>query len=67
MNKQRPPSEFETVSARDVRGSFLRELWKFVKHNKKWWLLPTLAVILLLGLLVLLSGTSLAPFIYSLF
>jgi hypothetical protein len=67
MNKQRPPSEFETVSARDVRGSFLRELWEFVKHNKKWWLLPTLAVILLLGLLVLLSGTSLAPFIYSLF
>jgi hypothetical protein len=67
MNKQRPPSEFEAVSAKDGRASFLRELWEFVKHNKKWWLLPTLAVILLLGLLVLLSGTSLAPFIYSLF
>jgi hypothetical protein len=68
MNKQRPPSEFETVSARDVRGSFLRELWEFVKHNKKWWLLPLLVTLLAFGLLIFLSsGTGLAPFIYTLF
>jgi len=42
-------------------------LWGFLKHNKKWWLLPLLLALLLLGLLVVLSGTGLAPFIYTLF
>jgi hypothetical protein len=67
MNHQRQPSEFETVPAKNIRVGFLRELWEFVKHNKKWWLLPILATILLLGLLILFSSTGLAPFIYTLF
>jgi hypothetical protein len=67
MNKERPPNEFESVPARNSRASFLRELWEFIKHNKKWWLLPILAMILLLGLSILFSSTALAPFIYSLF
>jgi hypothetical protein len=47
--------------------SFLSDLWSFLKTNKKWWLLPILAVILLIGLLALLSGSAAAPFIYTLF
>jgi len=45
----------------------LIEFWFFLKYNKKWWLLPIVLALLLLGVLVLLSGTALAPFIYPLF
>jgi hypothetical protein len=48
--------------------SLLEELWDFMKVRKKWWLLPPLIVILLVGsLLVFAQGSALAPFIYSLF
>ena len=43
------------------------ELIGFMSENKKWWLSPILLVVLLLGLLVLLGGSGVAPFIYSLF
>lgn len=42
------------------------KLWIFLRDNKKWWLLPILLVMLLLGVLLLLSGTGDAPFLYSL-
>lgn len=48
--------------------SILKELWEFAKHKKKYWLLPILAVLLLLGLLLFLTeGSAIAPFIYTLF
>jgi hypothetical protein len=65
--KERKPSEFERAAADQGRARFLGELWGFMKQNKKWWLLPLLVALLLFGLLVLLSGTGLAPFIYTLF
>ena len=43
------------------------EIWDLVKLNKSWWLMPILLAMLLFGALVLLSGTSAAPFIYTLF
>ncbi len=49
------------------RTGLLREFLSFLAHNKKWWLLPILIVLLLVGLLVVLGGTGLAPFIYTLF
>jgi hypothetical protein len=64
---ERKPSEFERAAAEQGRGNILGELWGFMKQNKKWWLLPLLVVLLVFGLLVLLSGTGLAPFIYTLF
>ncbi|HXT11016.1 MAG TPA: DUF5989 family protein [Candidatus Angelobacter sp.] len=66
MKKPNEPSVFEKT-APQYRGSFLRDLWYFLKTNKKWWLLPILVVFVLIGLLMLLSSTGLAPFIYSLF
>ena len=39
----------------------------FLKQNKKWWLMPILAVMLLPGLLVFLGGSGAAPFIYTLY
>jgi competence protein ComGC len=46
----------------------LKDLWNFLKERKKWWLLPVLIVLLLVGALIILSsGTSVAPFVYTLF
>ena len=48
--------------------SFLGELWQFLKARKKFWLLPIILVMLVLGgLLVLAQGSAVAPFIYTLF
>jgi hypothetical protein len=44
----------------------LREFGEFLLYNKKWWLIPIIVVLALLGLLVVLSNTA-APFIYPLF
>ncbi len=47
---------------------FLKELWAFMKVRKKFWLLPIIIVLLLLGaLLFLAQGSAVAPFIYTLF
>jgi hypothetical protein len=48
--------------------SFLKELWKFMRVRKKFWLAPILLVMALLGaLIVLAQGSAVAPFIYTLF
>ena len=44
--------------------SFLKELWLYMRSRKKFWLLPILIVMLLLGgLLILAQGSAVAPFI----
>jgi hypothetical protein len=47
-------------------GILIREVGAFAWHNKAWWIVPILVVMLLLGLLVFVGQTS-APFIYALF
>ena len=48
--------------------SLARELWAFMRVRKKWWLLPIIAVMLVVGmLLVFAQGSALAPFIYTIF
>ena len=50
------------------RLSILKELWDFMKTRKRWWLLPIVIMLILLGLLIVFTeGTALAPFIYTLF
>lgn len=50
------------------KWSILGELWHFMRVRKKWWLLPLLVIIVLLGLiLVVAQGSPLAPFIYTIF
>jgi len=53
--------------ASQPRIGFVREFLDFLLHNKKWWLAPIILVLLVVGLLVMLGGTSAAPFIYTLF
>jgi hypothetical protein len=44
------------------------EIWRFLKVRKKWWLLPIILMIALLGLLLVFAqGSALAPFIYTVF
>jgi hypothetical protein len=45
----------------------LSDLIQFMKENKKWWLIPIVAAVLLMGALIALGATSAAPFIYTLF
>jgi hypothetical protein len=51
-----------------ANSSLVRELWAFMRVRKKYWLLPILVVMVLVGtLLVFASGSALAPFIYTIF
>ncbi len=52
------------TARRDGLGS---ELWHFLRRTRKWWLTPILVVLLALGVLIILSSTAAAPFIYTLF
>jgi len=51
-----------------MKLDILKELWGFLMARKKWWLLPILVMLVLLGLLIVLTeGSAIAPFIYTLF
>jgi len=46
----------------------IREVWSFMRVRKKWWLLPIILVMVLVGLLLIFAqGSALAPFIYTIF
>ena len=46
----------------------LREFWEFFRVRKKFWLLPIIIILLLLGILIVFTESSaVAPFIYALF
>lgn len=48
--------------------NFIRQLWRFMRIRKKFWLLPILIMMVVLGgLVVLTKGSAIAPFIYTIF
>ena len=48
--------------------SFFAELWAFMRERKKYWLIPILVMMVIFGgLIVLVQGTAVAPFIYTIF
>jgi uncharacterized membrane protein YjdF len=50
------------------KARVLSQLWRLLLEERKYWLMPVVAVFLLFGLLIVFSQTSaLAPFIYTLF
>lgn len=59
-------SEMERLASQGDPG-LVAEFWDFIRHEGKWWLIPIVAVLLILGLLAFLSTTGLAPFIYPVF
>jgi drug/metabolite transporter superfamily protein YnfA len=47
---------------------FLKDFWNYLRERKKWWLMPVNIILLLFGILIILSsGSAIAPFIYTLF
>lgn len=51
-----------------AQASLGRELWQFMRVRKKFWLLPIIVIMVLVGgLLVFAQGSALAPFIYTIF
>lgn len=67
MSRQTTEFERAAQSKASQGGSTLGELWAFLANNKRWWMIPIVTVLLLFGVLVFLSGTAAAPFIYTLF
>ena len=59
-------NEFSEKASEKSRGP-AAEFLSFVLHNKKWWLTPIIVVLALVAALVVLGGSGVAPFIYSLF
>jgi hypothetical protein len=60
----------EILEDKDIMSKIyvLKEIWSFIKVRKKWWLIPIIAFLLILGILIIFAeGSALAPFIYTLF
>ena len=66
MSKPLDEQSFEEASQAGG-GGLLADLIGFMAENKKWWLIPILLVLGLLGMLLVLGATGAAPFIYTLF
>jgi len=71
MRKSKPQdSAFSDTSNDDLENvGFFAEFLEFIRHNKKWWLIPLLVVLMLVGGLLILAGhnAAIAPFIYTFF
>ena len=67
MDQQDKQQESFESQAQEKSPGLLREDVDFIKHNKKWWLIPLIGALLLVGALVILGGSAAAPFIYTLF
>ena len=65
MNESDERDAFDKAARGASPPTLLAEFWEFLRHNKKWWLLPIVLVLLAFGLLIFLSGTGAAPFIYT--
>jgi hypothetical protein len=66
MNAPREDHPFLTA-ARKRRPTLIREFWRLLRDHRKWWLTPVVIALLVLSLFALLSTSSAAPFIYTLF
>jgi len=60
------PTRFDDA-ARERSTSFLGEFWLFLRQNRKWWLLPIIVTLLLVGVLVVVAGSGAGPLVYTLF
>jgi hypothetical protein len=71
VETERPASLRKDVLGRYFemsKAQVMFQLWEMMKHNKKYWLLPVIIVLVLIGaLFVVAQSSALAPFIYSLF
>jgi hypothetical protein len=59
--------DFKSAASEKHRNGMVSEFLYFLKTSKKWWLLPIVVILASFGVLIFLSGTAAAPFIYTLF
>lgn len=68
MSVKEPDKEKSFAELADeAPQGFLKEVWHLLVSDRRWWLAPIVIAMLILGALVMLSGTGVAPFIYTLF
>ena len=65
--KARDEQDEFSMAAGSGRSGLVGEFVEFLKHNKKWWLLPIVLAVIIVGVIIAVSGTGAAPFIYPLF
>ena len=53
--------------ANEAPPGFIKEMWYLLVSGRRWWLAPIVVGLLIYGLLIVLSSTGAAPFIYTLF
>lgn len=63
--EQNDREEFLSEADADRIG-LAAEFWDFLKHNKKWWLIPILGAFVIIGLLAVINPAA-VPFIYPFF
>lgn len=61
-----PRSELEQPKEAPPPG-LIREFCEFLAHNKKWWLIPLMIIVLMIGLLATTMISPAAPLIYPFF
>ncbi|MDA0285626.1 MAG: DUF5989 family protein [Planctomycetota bacterium] len=67
-SEQKPDATVSFAQAsQEEQPGLVREFVEFLVESKAWWLTPIIIVLLLVGLLVVLSGSVVAPFIYPIF
>jgi hypothetical protein len=67
MEPQNSTPDNERLFKEARSHGFFSEFWYFLKTSRKWWMLPLLLLFLLLGVVLVLAKTAVAPFIYTLF
>ncbi|MBI5393389.1 hypothetical protein HZA96_05960 [Candidatus Woesearchaeota archaeon] len=68
-NENKPDeNKKEFAEFKPKRFQLLSDVWSFMKVRKKWWLLPIIVLLILVGILIVIGQSSaLSPFIYALF
>ena len=59
---EHPAGDFARQAEQRASG-VSREILDFLRHSKKWWLMPIILALLLVGVIAILGGTAVAPFI----
>jgi len=67
MSQPNANHEPESLLKEAPDPGFFSDFWDFLKMSQKWWMLPLLVVFMLLGIVMMLAKTAVAPFIYTLY
>jgi hypothetical protein len=67
MKRLSQSSERDPLLKEAQNPGFFAEYWNFLRTSRKWWMLPLLILFFVLGVILVLGQTAVAPFIYTLF